>query len=205
MACCRPRCMIIVAPCRRWYDEWAASTMASGLALLTMSGILARRRRVLRATSAAARFGLYGVGLAIVLTVNERSVSLRAAGGDREAPGCRPGRQFGGAMVRECCIRSSTSARQLSPESTRQGCPRRASRAQRRLIAAENTGLDPSTFDSTLFPYLVIARQAAQFGYAVAFGVVAAIGVIGVLLALRLVRRVETPDAATQPALEEPR
>ena len=205
--------MIIVAPLvGRWYDRVGGRVpMASGFALLTLSGILLAAG-VFSRDYLLLLPGLvsYGVGLAIVMTVNDPvSLDSLPPEANGEASGVSAtAEQFGGALGIAVLYTffHISHVQQLVSRVDQAGLSEAVLvELKARLIAAENTGLDPSTFDSTLFPYLVIARQAAQFGYAVAFGVVAAIGVIGVLLALRLVRRVETPDAATQPAPEQPR
>ncbi len=60
------------------------------------------------------------------------------------------------------------------------------------IIAAEQTGLDPSTFPEELRQYLTLAYDAAVWGYGVAFLVAGLIAVAGLATSAILVRRVTT-------------
>ena len=62
-----------------------------------------------------------------------------------------------------------------------------------RLIAAEQTGLNPDDFAGYLDTYLYPAREASNLGYAVVFLVVTVISLVGAAAAWWLVRRPADP------------
>jgi len=57
------------------------------------------------------------------------------------------------------------------------------------VLAAEQTGLRPSTFDPSLAEYLDSARFASNLGFALAFLLVSVLAAIAAVLVARLVRR----------------
>jgi hypothetical protein len=67
--------------------------------------------------------------------------------------------------------------------------PRASALLKESLLAAEQTGLNPSTFNSAVAPYLRAARTASEHGYAAAFLATAVLGLAGVIVAALLVRR----------------
>ena len=66
------------------------------------------------------------------------------------------------------------------------------------IIAAEDTGLDPSRFPPNLVKYLDSALAASEQGYAVAFVAVAVLAGCGALIA-RMVRKPDHPTDTHPP------
>lgn len=193
--------MIVVAPLvGRWYDRVGGRwPMVTGFALLGLSGVvLAVGAFVSNYLVILPGLLVYGVGLSIVLTVND-PVSLDSLPSPThgEASGVSAtAEQFGGALGIAVLysVFHFNYVRELNAGVQRLGLSDdQLAVLKDRLLAAESTGLHPSSFDSTLFPYLLAARRASEYGYAITFVAVAVLGVIGLLLALRLVRKVEQP------------
>jgi hypothetical protein len=63
------------------------------------------------------------------------------------------------------------------------------------LQAAEQTGLNPSTFSSSVAQYLLVARDASDRGYAVTFLAMAFLAVLGFAAVAWLVRKPPAPAA----------
>ena len=203
--------MVIVAPLAgRWYDRVGGRTpLVVGFAILALAGIaLALASFSHTLPPLLPGLFLYGVGLAIVLTVND-PVSLDSV--PPESHGqvsgvSATGEQFGGALGLAALYVAfhTTYVDQLenliAASSLADLTGQQLQRLRSDLEAAENTGLDPSTFDPALAQYLDLAFDASALGYAVAFGASAVIALLGVIASALLVRRVtETPVDMTTP------
>jgi EmrB/QacA subfamily drug resistance transporter len=196
--------MVIVAPLAgRWYDRVGGRIpLVVGFVILALAGV------ALMAASFTHVFVwllpgllLYGVGLAIVLTVND-PVSLDSVPGEyhgQVSGVSATAEQFGGALgIAALYVAFHTTylhqldaliaASPLASLTPQQGAELRDD-----IQAAENTGLDPSTFDANVRQYLDFAFDASAAGYAVAFGASAVIAVLGAVFAALLVRK---PTAA---------
>lgn len=192
--------MIFLAPLAgRWYDRSGGRRpLVAGFGVLALSGIVL-------AIGVHSRdywmifpgFLIYGIGLALVLTVND-PVSLdtvpekdhgQASGVSATAE------QFGGALGIAVLylIYHSTYVSRLhigvdaSPLADL--TPAQYEQMKADILAAESTGLDPSTFDPAFREYLELALDASIWGMSVAFLAVTAIAVIGVVVTARLVRK----------------
>jgi hypothetical protein len=142
---------------------------------------------------------IYGVGLAIVLTVND-PVGLDSVPETHhgQASGVAATAEQGGGAVGIAVLYAlfhgvylwqlhvQIDALRLPQLSPGAGATLKAA-----LQAAEQTGLDPSTFNSTLAPYLLAARTASEHGYAAAFLAAGLLAVAGAIAAARLVGRAE--------------
>ena len=191
--------MIVVAPLAgRWYDK------AGGRApLLTGFGVLTLAALLLAVGVHANNYwvllpGLltYGVGLALVLTLND-PVSLDTV--PEESHGQASGvsataEQFGGAVgiaVLYLVLHTTYVSRlkaniDASPLTDLTDAQYAALRDD--IVAAEQTGLRPQSFDPSFVEYLQSALNASAWGMSAAFGVTALLGVAGVAVVWRLVR-----------------
>ena len=204
--------MVIVAPLAgRWYDRSGGRTpLVVGFAILALSAI-------------ALMFGvwagglgplipglfLYGVGLAIVLTVND-PVSLDSVpkANHGEVSGVSAtAEQFGGALgisllfvilqtsyvARLHALIDESSLSDLSSEQYAQ--------FHKAMDQAEQTGLNFQNFDPSFQPYLQTAYDAGTFGYVITFAATGLIAVLGVVSSLLLVRRsrAEAPTDMSSP------
>jgi EmrB/QacA subfamily drug resistance transporter len=192
--------MVILAPMvGSWYDRVGGrAPMTTGFVSLGLASVLLAIG--VNQTSYVALlpgFLLYGVGLAIVLTVND-PVTLDTLPEPRhgEAAGVSATAEQGGGALGIAILYSifhTVYVQQLhegvnsSPlkDLTNSGYER----LRAGLIAAENTGLVASNFDPALRRYLYIALKAAEHGYTVAFVAVGLLAVIGAIVAHRLVVR----------------
>jgi EmrB/QacA subfamily drug resistance transporter len=204
--------MVIVAPLAgRWYDRSGGRTpLVVGFALLALAAI-------------ALMFGvwvgglvplipgllLYGIGLAIVLTVND-PVSLDSvpAKYHGEVSGVSAtAEQFGGALgitLLFVVLQTSYVARlhTLVDESSLADLTNaQYGQLHEAMDKAEQTGLNAQTFDPTFQPYLESAYDAGTFGYMITFAATAVIAVLGVVSSLLLVRksRSSTPTDMSSP------
>jgi hypothetical protein len=152
---------------------------------------------------------LYGVGLAIVLTVND-PVSLDSV--PEESHGEVSGvsataEQFGGALgitLLFVVLQTSYVARlhSLIDESSLANLTdAQYAQLHEAMDKAEQTGLNAQNFDPSLQPYLESAYDAGTFGYVVTFAAAAVIAVLGVISSLLLVRRsrAEAPTDMSTP------
>lgn len=201
--------MVVVAPLAgRWYDRVGGRVpLVVGFALLAGSGVA-----LLAAASDRSLLALipglllYGTGLALVLTVND-PVSLDSVPQNNhgQASGvAATAEQFGGALgiavlyllfhaAYVTRLHELVDASPLADLTDPQYAQLRAD-----LLAAENTGLDPSHFDPDLQQYLGITFEASAFGYSAAFIGVIVIGLVGILTSVLLVRKA-TPRTARRP------
>ncbi|GGL86158.1 MFS transporter [Nakamurella endophytica] len=197
--------MIFVAPLAgRWYDRVGGRVpLVTGFGLLAASGVLL----------AAGVYGnsflsvlpglvVYGVGLALVLSLND-PVSLdqvpeRSHG---QASGVSAAaEQFGGALgiaviylvfhsVYVVRLHATITAGPLTDLTDTQYSTLRDD-----IVAAERTGLRPSSFDPAFVDYLHDVRWSSYTGFSAAFLAVAVLAVAGAFATWRWVRR---------PALDE--
>jgi EmrB/QacA subfamily drug resistance transporter len=199
--------MVIVAPLAgRWYDKVGGRVpLVAGFGVLGASGV---------AMMLAAGLGnfpllipglaLYGIGLAIVLTVNDPvsldSVPQRDHG---QASGVSAtAEQFGGALgialfflvfhsfyvQRLHSLIDGSSLPDLTDE--------QYVRLRDDIQAAEQTGLVPDQFPAEFQSYLPLAFDASALGYTTAFAGVVLIAVLGIAASAFLVRRA-SPDVET--------
>ncbi len=199
--------MIIVAPLAgRWYDRTGGRPpLVVGFAVLALSGVLL-------AIGVHSRdywllfpgFLVYGIGLALVLTVND-PVSLdtvperdhgQASGVSATAE------QFGGALGIALLYLAYHTAylvnldRIIDSSPLADLTPSQAARLRDDIIAAESSGLDPNHFDPTLAKYLVSTLDASIWGMSIAFLAVTALSLLALVLVARLVRKpAEAEDA----------
>jgi hypothetical protein len=107
--------------------------------------------------------------------------------------------QFGGAVgIAGLYLAFHTSyVNRLTQSIARSPLPdltaRQALRFKNDLLAAEQTGLHPKSFDPHLAHYLTLARSASDHGYIVAVLAVSALSLIGLVIVARLIRQPTTP------------
>jgi hypothetical protein len=151
---------------------------------------------------------VYGIGLAIVLTVND-PVSLDTVPDDDEgqASGVSATAEQGGGAIGIALLYAVFHHAYLSDlydEIARRGLPavtaETGSQLRDGLEAAQQTGLNPATFDPRVSEYLLAARAASDFGYTVVFIVTTVIALVGLIVSAALVRR---PPAMPTPPAEE--
>jgi EmrB/QacA subfamily drug resistance transporter len=199
--------MVIVAPLAgRWYDRVGGRVpLMTGFGILAASGIammLAADRHsfVLLVPGLL----LYGIGLAVVLTVNDPvsldSVPPRDHG---QASGVSAtAEQFGGALgiALFFLLFHSTYVQRihtLIDQSSLTDLTNAQYAALRDAIqSAEQTGLDPTNFPAAFQSYLPLAFDASAFGYSMTFAGVVVLAVLGVISSAVLVRK-ESTDAET--------
>jgi EmrB/QacA subfamily drug resistance transporter len=192
--------MIAVAPLAgRWYDRAGGRPpLVSGFSLLAVSGVLMAVGAD-HHSYAAILPGLlvYGVGLSLVLTVNDPvSVDEIPDADQGQASGVSAtAEQFGGALGIAILysvfhgayvdrLHSGIDASPLKDLTDQQYGQLRAL-----LQGAEATGLHFDQVDPFMRGYVLIARHAAEHGYTVTFLAVAAIAAVGAVLVGLLVRR----------------
>ena len=140
---------------------------------------------------------IYGVGLAIVLTVNDPVTLDTIPEQDHgQASGVSATAEQGGGAIGIALLyavfhfsylnelTSQIEARQLPALDATTGALLRDS-----IEAAEQTGLNPSTFNSRVSEYLLAARDASDHGYTITFLATAALAAIGLLATAWLVRK----------------
>jgi EmrB/QacA subfamily drug resistance transporter len=203
--------MIFVAPLAgRWYDRVGGRIpLAVGFLVLALSGVvLGIGVHTDDYWLIFPGFLVYGVGLALVLTVND-PVSLdtlperehgQASGVSATAE------QFGGALgiallylvfhtTYIARLHANVDASPLADLSNAQYGQLRDD-----IVAAEQTGLNPHTFDPGYALYLVSARDASDWGMTAAFLAVTALSLLALFAVVRLVRK--APDDADADAAD---
>jgi EmrB/QacA subfamily drug resistance transporter len=207
--------MIVVAPLAgRWYDKAGGKApLASGFVILALSGILLAIG--VHSTDYWLLFPgflVYGVGLALVLTVND-PVSLDTVPADDhgQASGVSAtAEQFGGALgiallyLTFHAVYVSNLHRIIDQTSTlRDLSNAEYLQLRKHIIDAEQTGLSPQSFDKALAPYLKSALEASIWGMSAAFLLVAALSIVALVVVLILVRK--PPVTIDEPVPEEAR
>jgi EmrB/QacA subfamily drug resistance transporter len=198
--------MVIIAPLAgRWYDKIGGRwPLVTGFAVLVLSGLLLALGADSN-TYLAILPGLlaFGVGLALVLTVNDPvSLDTVPPADQGQASGVSAtAEQFGGAvgiaalyLLFHAAYLSDLKgiiARSPTPNASAQ----QLIRLKDALQAAEQTGLHPNSFPADLVRYLVPARSASDHGYAVAFLAVSAVALVALVVMAIMVRRPPAEDA----------
>lgn len=197
--------MVIIAPLAgRWYDKIGGRwPLVTGFAVLILSGLLLALGTGSN-TYLAILPGLlaFGVGLALVLTVNDPvSLDTVPSADQGQASGVSAtAEQFGGAigiatlylLFHAVYLRDleGSVARSAAPDASTQ----QLIRLREALQASEQTGLHPNSFPADLVKYLIPARTASDHGYAVAFLAVSAVALIALVVMAVMVRRPPSGD-----------
>jgi EmrB/QacA subfamily drug resistance transporter len=202
--------MIAIAPLAgRWYDRVGGRPpLVTGFVLLAASGVvLAIAMGTREYVHLLPGLLLYGIGLALVLTVNDPVSLDRIPERDHgQASGVSAtAEQFGGALgiavLYAVChtsylnaLESKIDADSNLPDLTTQS----GNELREAFQEAEATGLNPDRFDPDVHEYLDVAFSASVPAYEATFIVVAAIAAVGAVLAAWLVRPPggEPPDSA---------
>jgi EmrB/QacA subfamily drug resistance transporter len=203
--------MVLLAPMvGRWYDRVGGRPpMLTGFLFLAASGIvLAVGVGHTSYLWLLPGFLLYGIGLATVLSVNDPVTldTIPEADHGQAAGVAATAEQGGGAIgiavlyaiFHYVYVEQLHSDINASPvkDLTNRGFEN----LKAAIIAAEDTGLDPSRFPHSLVGYLHSALDASERGYAVAFVAVAMLAACGALVS----RMVHKPDHATDTHPPEP-
>ncbi len=193
--------MILLAPVAgRWYDRVGGKTpMALGFAVLAAAGVaLAIGVQYTEYAAILPGFLLYGIGLALVLTVNDPvSLDMIPDADQGQASGVSATAEQGGGAIGIALLYTMFHAAYISrldslidADPTLPDLTESSGRAFKAGIeAAEQTGLRPDHFDPNLYDYLFPAEAASRFGYTIAFSTVTVVAIIGLVVALRFVRR----------------
>jgi EmrB/QacA subfamily drug resistance transporter len=192
--------MVLVAPLAgRWYDRSGGRVpLVAGFGCLALAGVLLAAGVNTNAyLYILPGLLVYGVGLAIVLTVND-PVSLDSVpeSDHGQASGVAATAEQGGAAVGVAVLYAlfhNVYLQQLGAQIATQRLPTldplSARTLKDALQAAEQTGLNPRTFNSSVAEYLSAARTASDHGYAAAFLAAAVLAVAGLVAAAWLVRK----------------
>jgi MFS family permease len=197
--------MVVIAPLvGRWYDHAGGRPpLVVGFGLLGASGVL------LALGIPTNDFwwllpGLvvYGVGLAVVLTVNDPvSLDTVPEHDHGQASGVSATAEQGGGAVGIALLYAllhltylSSLAEGVADRGLPPLTPERGAELRDALADAQQTGLVPRTFDPRVAESLEAARHASDQGYAVAFLAVTVLSVVGAVTSAWLVRR-PPPDA----------
>jgi EmrB/QacA subfamily drug resistance transporter len=201
--------MVILAPLvGRWYDRSGGRPpLIVGFGCLALAGVLL----ALGAGTGTYLWMLpgllvYGVGLAIVLTVNDPvSIDTVPERDHGQASGVSATAEQGGGAIGIALLYAvfhgayisrldaEIAARNLPPLNEQTGPLLRDA-----LNAAEQVGLNPATFDPRVAEYLGSARVASDHGYSVTFLVTTVLALIGLVATAVLVRKpAQPPIAAT--------
>jgi MFS family permease len=148
---------------------------------------------------------LYGIALALILTVNDPVGLDMVPAGDRgQVSGVSTtAEHFGGAVGIAVLyvVFHATFVHQLQSKVSSIALPdmtRQQMKQFRDAVAqAVGTGVRPSTFNSSLTPYLLPARAASEDGYSAAFLAVSVLCLVALVLVIRLIRK---PPGASEPA-----
>jgi EmrB/QacA subfamily drug resistance transporter len=207
--------MVFVAPLAgRWYDRAGGRPpLITGFAtLLAATALLAWSVHSAAYLPLLPGFLLYGIGLALILTVNDPvSLDTVPASDQGQASGVSAtAEQFGGAVgiaALYLIFRASylnrlqaAIARSPLPGMTRQ----QALQFKNALQAAENTGLRPRSFSSSLAQYLLPARAASQDGYSAALAAVSVLCLVTIFVMIRLIRKPPPEAGLAEPAPAQP-
>ena len=144
---------------------------------------------------------LYGIALALILTVNDPvSLDMVPATDHGQVSGVSTtAEHFGGAVgiAALYLVFHATYVHRLQSDVSSIALPtmtRQETQQFRDAVAhAIGTGVRPSTFNSSLTPYLLSARAASEDGYSAAFLAVSVLCVVALALMIRLIRK--PPDA----------
>jgi MFS family permease len=201
--------MVLLAPIAgRWYDRAGGKTpLAMGFAVLAAAGVaLAIGVQASEYVAILPGLLLYGIGLALVLTVNDPvSLDMVPEGDQGQASGVSATAEQGGGAIGIALLYTLFHTayigrlHELIDEAPIPNLDAKTGAALKNALeAAEQTGLNPDHFDPTALEYLLPARSASEFGYSIAFLAVTVVALFGLVVVLRLVRRkseVTMPDA----------
>jgi EmrB/QacA subfamily drug resistance transporter len=193
--------MVLVAPLAgRWYDK-----VGGRIPLVTGFIILAAAAAALYIGASFVSLPalipgllLYGIGLALVLTINDPvSLDQIPKSDQGQASGVSAtAEQFGGALgiAGLYAVYHTTYLTQLdrivAASPLADLTSDQAAELKNGLIAAEQTGLNPGTFPADVQQYLIFALDASTWGFAIAFLVAGVAALAGAGLSWALIRRV---------------
>lgn len=199
--------MVVIAPLvGRWYDRSGGRPpLVVGFGCLAVAGVLL----ALGAGTGSYPWMLpgllvYGVGLAIVLTVNDPvSIDTVPEQDHGQASGVSATAEQGGGAIGIALLyavfhgayitrlQADVAARNLPQLNDQTGPLLRDA-----LNAAEQVGLHPATFDTRVAEYLASARVASDYGYSVTFLATTLLALIGLIATAVLVRKPVQPSTA---------
>jgi EmrB/QacA subfamily drug resistance transporter len=203
--------MVFVAPLAgRWYDRVGGRVpLVSGFAILAAAGL------VLGAAVHGNDYWIllpglmaYGVGLALVLTVNDPvCLDTLPEPTHGEASGVSAtAEQFGGAvgisalyLLFHATYVSRLHAN-INASTSKNLTNAQYQQLKADIIAAEQTGLRQSSFDPRFVAYLKSTLDASNWGFTAAFLATSVLAIAGLLVAWRLVRK---PASLDQPTVSE--
>ena len=207
--------MVVIAPLvGRWYDRTGGRPpLVVGFSCLAVAGVLL--------ALAAGRndywwllpgLVVYGIGLAMVLTANDPvSLDTVPAADHGQASGVSATAEQGGGAIGIALLYAVFHHAYLSAlhdQVARRGLPaitpEDGARLRDDLQAAEQTGLDPATFDAQVHEYLLAARAASDAGYTVVFVATTVIALVGVVASAWLVRKPPAVPGARAGAASAP-
>lgn len=207
--------MVLIAPLAgRWYDRAGGRPpLMTGFGCLALSGVLLAAG--VEANSYLAVLpGLlvYGAGLAVVLTVNDPvSLDMLPEVDHGQASGVAATAEQGGGAIGIAVLYAlfhGVYVQQLGAQISAQQLPALSPTAAQllksSLEAAEQTGLNPSTFNSSVAEYLIAARTASDHGYAAAFAAAAVLAFLGLAAVARFVRKPSQPDSSGAHRVQPP-
>ena len=153
---------------------------------------------------------VYGIGLAIVLTVNDPvSLDTVPEADQGQASGVSATAEQGGGAIGIALLYAVFHHAYLADlyEQIAQRClptitSESGSQLRGALEAAQQTGLDPATFDPRVSEYLLVARAASDYGYTVVFLATTVIALLGLVVTAASVRK--PAGTPTPPAEQEP-
>jgi len=192
--------MIVVAPyAGRWYDRVGGRPpLVTGFLLLAVAGgLLALGVADDRFLSLLPGLLVYGIGLSLVLSVNDPvSLDQIAPPDHGQASGVSAtAEQFGGAVGIAVLysIFHGAYLNDLEARIDRSSLPdltaTTGAALRNAFDAAEATGLRPGTFNPKVREYIAAAEQASNHGYVIVFAVVAALSLIAAGIVAWLVRK----------------
>lgn len=192
--------MIVVAPLAgRWYDRGGGrAPLVTGFAVLAGSGVaLALGVQSNSYLAVLPGLLLYGVGLSLVLTTNDPvSLDSIAPGDAGQASGVSATAEQGGGAIGIAVLYAlyhtaylDTLYQRIDQSPLADLTLEQGANLKQSLLAAEQTGLQPSHFDASLVDYLRPAQEASTHGYTVAFLAMGAIALVGLLAVAWLVRK----------------
>jgi EmrB/QacA subfamily drug resistance transporter len=202
--------MVFLAPLAgRWYDRAGGRPpLVAGFATLLASGlVLAWGVHASAYLPLLPGLLLYGIGLALILTVNDPvSLDTVPESDHGQASGVSAtAEQFGGAVgiAGLYLIFHASYLNRLNSDIARSPLPamtpQQGLQFKNALYVAENTGLQPRSFNGSLREYLLPARAASEFGYSAAFIAVSVACLVALFLMIRLIRKPpDVPDLADQ-------
>ena len=200
--------MVIVAPLvGRWYDRSGGRPpMVVGFGILALAGVLlAFGVQMHSYWWVLPGLVVYGVGLAIVLTVNDPvAIDTVPERDDGQASGVSATAEQGGGAIGIALLSSifhATYVSRLYTEIEERGLPpltgETGAQLRDALTAAEQVGLRVDTFDPRVAEYIYAARSASDFGYSVTFLLTTALALVGLAATAWLVRKPVDDDAGT--------